>query len=84
MHQVSVHPAAGAPSRANDNRKNVSFMLLVQLFNQKLGLKESAEDSFLPMQVTKLLGDISKVALDNQKQNLDLKQHFSYPTSSLD
>jgi hypothetical protein len=38
----------------------------------------------IPIQVQKLLGDIAKVTLDNQKQNLDLKQHFAYPNSSLD
>ena len=82
MHKVSVLSPPNAKNR--DNRKNVSFVLLVQLFNQKLGLKESAEDSLIPLQVQKLLGDIAKVTLDNQKQNLDLKQHFAYPNSSLD
>ena len=47
MHKVSVSGAANAKSR--DNRKNVSFVLLVQLFNQMLGLKESAEDSLIPL-----------------------------------
>lgn len=69
---------------ADINRKHVSFQLLVILYNDKLGLKESVEDSMIPQQLAKLLAEIAKVALDNQKQNLDLKQHFGYPQCMMD
>lgn len=44
---------------------------------------ESDADTFTPMQVDRLLQYISKIVLENIKNNLDLKQHFIYPTSHL-
>jgi hypothetical protein len=66
------------------NTKHVSFRLLTILFNDTFGLKESVDDYMIPQQISKLLSDIAKVILDNQKNNFDPKQHFSYPQSSLE
>lgn len=59
----------------------MSFSELQNLYNTFFNIRDRETDSFLPMQVEKLLNYIAKIALDNLRNSFDLKIHFIYPQS---
>lgn len=61
----------------------MSFTELMTLFNTTFNLRDTEQDSLLPLQVDQLIQYVAKIALDNQKNNFDMKVHFKYPLSSL-
>ena len=66
-----------------DNSTLVSFSELMNLYNRTFNLQDNEADSFVPMQIERLLSHIAKVTLDNQRNNFDLRSHFIYPNSEI-
>lgn len=46
-------------------------------------VKDVDADSFIPVQVERLIVHLAKVTLENQRNNFDLKSQFLYPASPM-
>jgi len=84
MNEISTSGAANAAlskDAKGENTRHVSFSELQSLYNMTFNVRDTDAESFVPIQVDRLLNDLAKIVLANQRNNFDIKYHFVYPLS---